>query len=173
VYSLRLCFELCFLRIQSYRGEKLSLFIIVGSPFPIFTNKLIHITERDYIFVRRHRYVFRDKRSSEKSVVDSEGNTFKGTEDIRAGLQELVCPYYFLIFHLLTILRDLDSRSSYEELIVVFNERADRNGLGKAKLTKRGRSSNSKPRSDCQIYFIMILVRHHSNKQPYHKHNAY
>jgi ribosome production factor 1 len=34
--------------------------------------------QRDYIFVRRHRYIFRDKRETEKSV-----------EDIRAGLQEL------------------------------------------------------------------------------------
>lgn len=45
--------------------------------------------QRDYIFVRRHRYVFREKRSSEKSVVDNEGKPMKGVEDIRAGLQEL------------------------------------------------------------------------------------
>lgn len=45
--------------------------------------------QRDYIFVRRHRYVFRDKRETEKSVVDADGNTLKGVEEIRAGLQEL------------------------------------------------------------------------------------
>ena len=42
--------------------------------------------QRDYIFVRRHRYVFRDKRPTEKSVVGADG---KPVEGIRAGLQEL------------------------------------------------------------------------------------
>ncbi|WEW56483.1 Ribosome production factor 1 [Emydomyces testavorans] len=45
--------------------------------------------QRDYIFVRRHRYVFREKRETEKSVVDADGNEMKGVESIRAGLQEL------------------------------------------------------------------------------------
>ncbi|KAL9611443.1 MAG: hypothetical protein Q9167_003917 [Letrouitia subvulpina] len=45
--------------------------------------------QRDYIFVRRHRYVFREKRATEKSVVGSDGKEMKGVEDIRAGLQEL------------------------------------------------------------------------------------
>ncbi|KAF2841604.1 Brix-domain-containing protein [Patellaria atrata CBS 101060] len=45
--------------------------------------------QRDYIFLRRHRYVFREKRASEKSVVDAAGKAVKGVEDIRAGLQEL------------------------------------------------------------------------------------
>ncbi|KAJ2969320.1 hypothetical protein NQ176_g8723 [Zarea fungicola] len=45
--------------------------------------------QRDYIFVRRHRYVFRDKRATEKSVVTSDGKEMKGVESIRAGLQEL------------------------------------------------------------------------------------
>jgi len=45
--------------------------------------------QRDYIFVRRHRYVFRDKRSTEKSVVGLDGKEIKGVQDIRAGLQEL------------------------------------------------------------------------------------
>lgn len=45
--------------------------------------------QRDYIFVRRHRYVFRDKRATEKSVVGADGRELKGVEDIRAGLQEL------------------------------------------------------------------------------------
>lgn len=45
--------------------------------------------QRDYIFVRRHRYVFRDKREREKCVVDADGKPMKGAEEIRAGLQEL------------------------------------------------------------------------------------
>ncbi|PMB72961.1 Ribosome production factor 1 [Beauveria bassiana] len=45
--------------------------------------------QRDYIFVRRHRYVFRDKRATEKSVVAADGEKMKGVEQIRAGLQEL------------------------------------------------------------------------------------
>ncbi|KAI1932422.1 Ribosome production factor 1 [Ophidiomyces ophidiicola] len=45
--------------------------------------------QRDYIFVRRHRYVFREKRETEKSVVDADGKEIKGVEGIRAGLQEL------------------------------------------------------------------------------------
>ncbi|KAI5304354.1 hypothetical protein KEM56_006596, partial [Ascosphaera pollenicola] len=45
--------------------------------------------QRDYIFVRRHRYVFRDKRETEKSVVGADGKEIKGVEGIRAGLQEL------------------------------------------------------------------------------------
>ncbi|KAF2457286.1 anticodon-binding protein [Lineolata rhizophorae] len=45
--------------------------------------------QRDYIFVRRHRYIFRDKRPTEKSVVGSDGKPVKGVEEIRAGLQEL------------------------------------------------------------------------------------
>nr|POF07758.1 ribosome production factor 1 [Quercus suber] len=45
--------------------------------------------QRDYIFFRRHRYVFRDKRGSEKSIQGPDGKIIKGVEDIRAGLQEL------------------------------------------------------------------------------------
>ncbi|KAF2205182.1 Brix-domain-containing protein [Delitschia confertaspora ATCC 74209] len=45
--------------------------------------------QRDYIFVRRHRYVFRDKRETEKSIVGTDGKVVKGIEDIKAGLQEL------------------------------------------------------------------------------------
>lgn len=45
--------------------------------------------QRDYIFVRRHRYVFREKRATEKSVVGPDGKEVKGVEGIRAGLQEL------------------------------------------------------------------------------------
>ncbi|KAJ5216533.1 Brix domain-containing protein [Penicillium cinerascens] len=45
--------------------------------------------QRDYIFVRRHRYVFREKRETEKAVVGSDGKEMKGAEGIRTGLQEL------------------------------------------------------------------------------------
>ncbi|KAI5286193.1 hypothetical protein KEM54_006975 [Ascosphaera aggregata] len=45
--------------------------------------------QRDYIFVRRNRYVFREKRETEKSVVGADGKEIKGVEGIRAGLQEL------------------------------------------------------------------------------------
>lgn len=45
--------------------------------------------QRDYIFVRRHRYIFRDKRATEKVVVGADGKPIKGAEDIKAGLQEL------------------------------------------------------------------------------------
>ncbi|KAG5950850.1 hypothetical protein E4U53_004305 [Claviceps sorghi] len=45
--------------------------------------------QRDFIFVRRHRYVFREKRATEKSIVDVDGTEMKGVQGIRAGLQEL------------------------------------------------------------------------------------
>jgi len=45
--------------------------------------------QRDFVFFRRHRYVFRDKRATEKSVVGTDGKPVKGAEEIRTGLQEL------------------------------------------------------------------------------------
>lgn len=45
--------------------------------------------QRDYIFVRRHRYVFRERRETEKMVTGTDGKAVKGVEGIRAGLQEL------------------------------------------------------------------------------------
>ena len=45
--------------------------------------------QRDYIFVRRHRYVFREKKQTEKAVVGSDGKEMKGAEGLKAGLQEL------------------------------------------------------------------------------------
>ncbi|MCJ1361397.1 hypothetical protein MMC16_000497 [Acarospora aff. strigata] len=45
--------------------------------------------QRDYMFLRRHRYVFREKRATEKNVVGPDGKEVKGVEGIRAGLQEL------------------------------------------------------------------------------------
>lgn len=45
--------------------------------------------QRDYIFFRRHRYNFRDKRETEKSIIGTDGRPMKGVEEIRAGLQEI------------------------------------------------------------------------------------
>lgn len=45
--------------------------------------------QRDYIFVRRHRYVFREKRATEKSITGTDGKPVAGVEDIRTGLQEV------------------------------------------------------------------------------------
>jgi len=42
--------------------------------------------QRDFIFVRRHRYVFKN---SEKSIADEDGKPMAGVEGIRVGLQEL------------------------------------------------------------------------------------
>ena len=45
--------------------------------------------QRDFIFIRRFRYVLRDKRESEKFIVGSDGKPMTGAEEVRAGLQEL------------------------------------------------------------------------------------
>ncbi|TLD32726.1 hypothetical protein PspLS_00410 [Pyricularia sp. CBS 133598] len=45
--------------------------------------------QRDYLFVRRHRYVYRERRQTEKTVVDEEGKEIPGFSDIRVGLQEI------------------------------------------------------------------------------------
>ncbi|KAG2412688.1 ribosome production factor 1 [Aspergillus terreus] len=45
--------------------------------------------QRDYLFVRRHRYVFREKRETEKPVVGADGKEMKGAEGIRVSTQEL------------------------------------------------------------------------------------
>ena len=45
--------------------------------------------QRDYIFVRRHRYVFREKKGGEKAIQGADGKVMDGVEEIRAGLQEL------------------------------------------------------------------------------------
>lgn len=67
------------------------LFITLFPPQPELQGRQVVTlhNQRDYIFVRRHRYVFRDKRATEKSVVGPDGKEVKGVEDIRAGLQEL------------------------------------------------------------------------------------
>ncbi|KAK3313833.1 anticodon-binding protein [Apodospora peruviana] len=45
--------------------------------------------QRDYIFFRRHRYVFREAKGNEKNVVTAEGKEMEGMQGIRAGLQEI------------------------------------------------------------------------------------
>jgi ribosome production factor 1 len=67
------------------------LFMTLFPPSPEFQGRQVVTlhNQRDYIFVRRHRYVFRDKRKTEKSIVGTDGQELKGVEDIRAGLQEL------------------------------------------------------------------------------------
>ncbi|KAK2069212.1 hypothetical protein P8C59_003812 [Phyllachora maydis] len=44
---------------------------------------------RDFVFVRRHRYVFREKKETEKPVVAADGKEIPGMGGIRTGLQEL------------------------------------------------------------------------------------
>lgn len=39
--------------------------------------------------MRRHRYVFRDKRATEKNIVGADGKEVEGVEGIRVGLQEV------------------------------------------------------------------------------------
>ncbi|KAF7537713.1 hypothetical protein G7Z17_g12801 [Cylindrodendrum hubeiense] len=67
------------------------LFMTLFPPRPEFQGRQVVTlhNQRDYIFVRRHRYVFRDKRATEKSIVGADGAEVKGVENIRAGLQEL------------------------------------------------------------------------------------
>ncbi|KAI0998116.1 hypothetical protein K3495_g10077 [Podosphaera aphanis] len=67
------------------------IFLTLFPPQPEFQGRQVVTlhNQRDYIFVRRHRYVFRDKRETEKSVVGPDGQVVKGVEGIRAGLQEL------------------------------------------------------------------------------------
>lgn len=67
------------------------LFLTLFPPQPELQGRQVVTlhNQRDYIFVRRHRYVFRDKRATEKSVVGPDGKEVKGVEEIRAGLQEL------------------------------------------------------------------------------------
>lgn len=67
------------------------LFMTLFPPRPEFQGRQVVTlhNQRDYIFVRRHRYVFRDKRETEKSIIGTDGEKVKGVEEIRAGLQEL------------------------------------------------------------------------------------
>ncbi|KAK4249925.1 anticodon-binding protein [Corynascus novoguineensis] len=45
--------------------------------------------QRDYIFFRRHRYIFREARPTEKNVQGADGKEMEGVKGIRAGLQEI------------------------------------------------------------------------------------
>ncbi|OAA66516.1 RNA processing factor 1 [Niveomyces insectorum RCEF 264] len=45
--------------------------------------------QRDYVFVRRHRYAMRDKRATERSVAGTDGRPMAGVEDIKVALQEI------------------------------------------------------------------------------------
>ncbi|MCJ1411470.1 hypothetical protein MMC19_005560 [Ptychographa xylographoides] len=67
------------------------LFRTLFPPQPEFLGRQVVTlhNQRDYIFLRRHRYVFREKRETEKSVVGTDGKIVEGVEGIRAGLQEL------------------------------------------------------------------------------------
>ncbi|KAJ9221939.1 hypothetical protein DTO207G8_7735 [Paecilomyces variotii] len=67
------------------------LFRTLFPPQPEFQGRQVVTlaNQRDYIFVRRHRYVFREKRETEKAVVGADGEQMKGAEGIRVGLQEL------------------------------------------------------------------------------------
>ncbi|MCJ1351113.1 MAG: hypothetical protein MMC33_001095 [Icmadophila ericetorum] len=67
------------------------LFRTLFPPQPEFIGRQVVTlhNQRDYIFLRRHRYVFREKRETEKSVVGPDGKEVQGVEGIRAGLQEL------------------------------------------------------------------------------------
>lgn len=67
------------------------LFRTMFPPQPDFEGRQVVTlhNQRDYIFVRRHRYVFREKRETEKAVQGSDGKEMEGAEGIRTGLQEL------------------------------------------------------------------------------------
>lgn len=67
------------------------LFLTLFPPQPELQGRQVVTlhNQRDYIFLRRHRYVFREKRETEKSVVGPDGKVVEGVEGIRAGLQEL------------------------------------------------------------------------------------
>ncbi|KAG9239367.1 anticodon-binding protein [Amylocarpus encephaloides] len=67
------------------------LFLTLFPPQPELQGRQVVTlhNQRDYIFLRKHRYVFRDKRETEKSVVGPDGKVVEGVEGIRAGLQEL------------------------------------------------------------------------------------
>ena len=67
------------------------LFLTLFPPQPELQGRQVVTlhNQRDYIFLRRHRYVFRDKKETEKSVVGADGKPVEGVEGIRAGLQEL------------------------------------------------------------------------------------
>lgn len=81
--------------------------------------------QRDYIFVRRHRYIFREKKATEKSVVGADGKELKGVQDIRAPIQELG-PRFVRIFAMFDVELITDSHKQTLKL-----RRIDK-GIGRA-----------------------------------------
>lgn len=67
------------------------LFRSMFPPQPEFEGRQVVTlhNQRDFVFVRRHRYGFREKRPTEKVLQGADGKGVKGMESIRAGLQEL------------------------------------------------------------------------------------
>ena len=67
------------------------LFRTMFAPRPEFEGRQVVTlhNQRDYIFLRRHRYVFRETKGTERNVVGPDGKEVQGVEGIRAGLQEL------------------------------------------------------------------------------------
>ncbi|OXV07428.1 hypothetical protein Egran_04807 [Elaphomyces granulatus] len=45
--------------------------------------------QRDYMFLRRHRYMFGDKRPTERSITGVDGRPIAGVEDLKVRLQEI------------------------------------------------------------------------------------
>ncbi|KAF9875544.1 RNA processing factor 1 [Colletotrichum karsti] len=68
-----------------------ALFQRLFPPRPEFEGRQVLTVhnQRDYLFWRRHRYVFREKRETEKNITNAEGSDMKGVEGIRVGLQEV------------------------------------------------------------------------------------
>jgi len=67
------------------------LFQTLYPPRPEFQGRQVVAVSnsRDYLFLRRFRYIFREKRETEKNALDAEGKELDGVQGIRAGLQEL------------------------------------------------------------------------------------
>ncbi|KAL8969376.1 MAG: hypothetical protein Q9183_002024, partial [Haloplaca sp. 2 TL-2023] len=67
------------------------LFRTMFPPRPEFEGRQVVTlhNQRDYIFLRRHRYVFRETKGTERNVVGPDGKEVQGVQGIRAGLQEL------------------------------------------------------------------------------------
>lgn len=67
------------------------MFRMTFPPQPEFQGRQVVTlhNQRDYIFVRRHRYVFREKRATEKSVMGADGKEIQDVKGIKVGLQEI------------------------------------------------------------------------------------
>ena len=76
------------------------LFKNLFPPFPELEGRQVLTlhNQRDYIFVRRHRYVFRDKRETEKPVLGTDGKPIPGAEDVKVGMQEIGYVIFFFFF---------------------------------------------------------------------------